>query len=279
MNGIAVGFLVGVLLLGLGCVAWRRRRAGDRIAYWHQTIVGLEEDPNRFYAQVHQVLKARLEAPEMALVGFGFGPLREFETTSIFGPRPLYLGVRYKHLTFYVYAGQTPAGFFVSTWLYHQWLRGDEREERPGQQAKARRYDSRETMFQYDTVLMFIESVQTIVLEVLDRYIQEQGLKPLEAYERRPILHAFYRNALTAYHQPITTPHQPITAPHQSSDLPSGGLPYSPPQPAPFHPATPDHAVVAAGGNGEFHSTPNHYSGDFQSTDGSSAAGGVTPRP
>lgn len=37
--------------------------------------------------------------------------------------------------------------------------------------------------------------MQETVLGVLDSYIKEQGLKPLEEYERRPVYHAFYSGA------------------------------------------------------------------------------------
>ncbi len=201
MEPAAVCFLVGLLVLVLACFAYGQPRAGDRVARWHYSIPDLNETPDRFYAQVYQALRDGLERGEVPLQGLGFGPSRLFEGRTIFSQRPLYFCARYKHLSYFLYVSQTPAGCFVSSWTYSKYVKG-EGESRLTSFA-AHRYFSRQTLFQFDALLMFNESLHAIVMEVLDRYIQEQGLKPLEEYERRPVYHAFYRNAFS---QPAPQP-------------------------------------------------------------------------
>ncbi|HEX8234546.1 MAG TPA: hypothetical protein VF600_01175 [Abditibacteriaceae bacterium] len=191
----------GLLLITLGCIllyfaafAYRQPRAGDQVAYWQKSVVNLDEMPDRFFAQVFQRLREGLNTREVALTGMGFGPQKLFENRSIFSHRPLYLCAQYKHLTYYLYVSQTPVGLFLSTWMYSKFVKGSG-EGKGIATLAARRYFAQQTMFQHDALLMFQESVHSIVLEVLDRYMQEQGLKPLEEYERRPIYHAFYSNA------------------------------------------------------------------------------------
>lgn len=190
-NLLVVGLAVFCLILG--SIAWGQPRAGNRVFYWHQTIAGLDETPDRFYAQVYQALRESLNLRQISLAGFGFGPTRLYEGSHIFTDRPLYLEARYKHLTYYLYASQTPAGFFVSTWMHSKYVRGD---DKPTVLPAGFRYFARQTLFQYDATLMFSESVHTVVLSVLDQYIQDQQLKPLEAAERVPVMHAFYGRSL-----------------------------------------------------------------------------------
>lgn len=183
-----------MLLLGLR--AYGQPRVADRVAYWHQTVAGLDETPEKFYAQVHQALREGLQLRDISLSGFGFGPKHLFEARSVFSERPLYLSVRYKHLTYYLYTGQTPAGLFISTWLYNRKMSGFGTHLTPFQiPALQFHYFGRQSLFQYDATLMFFESVHAVVLDVLDRYVEEQKLKPLEDFERRPVLHAFYGGA------------------------------------------------------------------------------------
>jgi hypothetical protein len=189
-------FWAGIALVLLGLRAYGQPRVADRVAYWHQTIAGLDETPAQFYAQVHQALREALQQHDIALVGFGFGPQRLFEGRSALSEQPLYLSVRYKHLTYYLYTGQTPAGLFISTWLYNKKMSGIGTHLTPFQLASLQfHYFGRQSLFQYDATLMFFESVHSVVLEVLDRYLEERKLQPLEEYERRPVLHAFYGGA------------------------------------------------------------------------------------
>lgn len=189
MDSTAVLFLAGLFLLLLGCIAWNQPRVTDRVWHWHQTITGLEEAPDRFYAQVHQGLQAGLQVRHLPLGGMGFGPSTLFETRSILHGRPLYLEARYKHATFYLYAAPTPAGFFVSEWMFSKYITW---MSHPILKWFSVFYFSRQTLFQFDAVLMFGESIHATVLQVLDTYLEEADLQPLDEFERRPILHAFY---------------------------------------------------------------------------------------
>jgi hypothetical protein len=188
-------------LIALGCVllcfaafAYHQPRAGDQVAYWQKSVANLDETPDRFFAQVFQALREGLNTREVALTGMGFGPQKLFENRSVFSHRPLYLCAQYKHLTYYLYVSQTPVGLFLSTRMYSKYVKGSG-EGMGIATLAARRYFAQQTMFQHDALLMFQESVHSIVLQVLDRYMQEQGLQPLEEYERRPIYHAFYSSA------------------------------------------------------------------------------------
>lgn len=180
---------IGVVLLYYGCKVYGQPDPFDAIMSWHKTVAGLNETPERFYAQVFQALKEGLERYEIPLTGFGFGPSHLFKTHSIFAERPLYLQVRYEHLTYYLYCGHGPNGFFVSTWMYSPFV-GTDNHLAPTQ-VTFRRF-GKQTMFQHDATMMFIESVHPIVLGVLERYLAEQNLKPLEEMEKRPVMHAFY---------------------------------------------------------------------------------------
>lgn len=161
----------------------------NQVSYWHQSVSGLHENPSRFYAQVYQRLQAGLESGQVPLTGFGFGPHYLFEGGSIFGGRPLYLRACYKHVTFYLYVAATPAGLFVSHWSFSKftfWL------QHPLLRWFMFWYFQNQTLFQFDAVLMFSEAMHAVVLEVLDSYMQQENLKPLEELERRPVLHPFY---------------------------------------------------------------------------------------
>lgn len=205
----------GVVLLWLGTRAYAQPRAGNRFGYWRHVVPGLTEPPDAFYAQVYSALKESLLLPELALEGLGFGPQSLFEHRSAFAPRSRYLCARYQHLSFYVYAGQTPTGLFVSAWFYNSYLSGlglegsganggeDGSTSRSWlwmwRALRAWRYFARQTLFEHDAALMFQEAMQDILLQVLDRYSHERGLQPIPALERRPTLHRFY--AQPAYAQ------------------------------------------------------------------------------
>lgn len=185
--------LIGFLLLYIGFRVWGQPLDKDRVSYWQTTVQGLDEDPDVFFAQVFQALKEGLASRDVQLSGMGFGPTKLFETRSIFSSRPLYLEARYKHLSYYLYLGQTPTGLFLSSRSYNKFVKGE--GGKGILSYAALKYFQRQTMFQYDAAIIFQESVHAIVLQVLDGYIQEKKLKPLKEYERRPILHAFYANA------------------------------------------------------------------------------------
>ncbi len=183
----------GLILLYLGFRVWSQPRDRDRVSYWQTTVQGLDEDPDVFFGQVFQALKDGLASRDVQLSGMGFGPVKLFETASVLSARPLYLQAKYKHLSYYLYLGQTPTGLFLSSRVYNSFVKGE--GDKGVLSYAALKYFQRQTMFQYDASIMFLEGVHAIVLQVLDSYIEEKKLKPLEEYERRPILHAFYASA------------------------------------------------------------------------------------
>jgi len=180
---------LGAVLFFLGCLSWFQPRVMNHVWHWHQTVSGLEESPDRFYAQIYQRLQDGVQVRQLPLSGLGFGPRHLFETRTILGGKPLYLEARYKHATLYLYIAATPAGLFISQWLfskYTTWI------DHPILKWFVLWYAYQQTLFQFDAVLMFGESVHAIVLDVLDTYIDQEGLKPLEEFERRPVLQSFY---------------------------------------------------------------------------------------
>jgi hypothetical protein len=205
--------VAGVYLLIFGSRLYSQPRVGEQISAWRALIPVLNEPPQRFYAQLYQSLKASLQervaegstagfneggtegtsAPvQVVLTGMGFGPHRLFAAPHLFAERPLYLLVRYKHLRCYVYAGQTPTGLFVSSWGYSDFQTGP--TGLISFTKKALNYFRKQTLFQYDAALMFTHCVHEIISDTVDGYLQQEGLKPLEALERRPIMHPFYQS-------------------------------------------------------------------------------------
>jgi hypothetical protein len=246
-----VFYLLGIVLLGIGVVLlifgarlYGQPKVGEQISVWRTLIPVLDEPAERFYRRMYQTLKASLEdrlpegdnSPiEIVLTGMGFGPHRLFARPSLFADRPLYLLVKYQHLKCYIYAGQTPAGLFVSTWGYSDYHVGEGANQRIIFTKKAWKYFSRQTLFQFDAAIMFTTAVHEILSEIVDEYREEKGLEPLEELERRPVLHAFYQNPFYQNQQaPQNQPYQPqqtqVTGTHLSAAQATG----APPPPAPL---------------------------------------------
>jgi hypothetical protein len=205
MFGLGIGdqemwlLAAALVVLILGCISWGQPRVINRVWHWHYLTAGLQETPDHFYAQVYQRLEEGIQVRHLPLSGLGFGPSRLFENRTILGGQHLYLQARYKHASIYLYVAQTPNGLFISQWLFsrHHNLLGH-----PILRWTLLPYIYGQTLFQFDSVLMFGESFHSIVLDVLDGYIQEHGLKPMEEFERRPVLHSFYGGIAAGYGTP-----------------------------------------------------------------------------
>jgi hypothetical protein len=200
---LGLGLLIaGITFFVFGSRLYGQPKVGEQISVWRTLVPVLEEPAERFYARLYQALKASLqerlpdtEMPvEIVLTGMGFGPQRLFATPSLFAERPLYLLVRYQHLKCYIYAGQTPTGLFVSAWGYSDYHVGEGADQRLAFTKRAWSYFAKQTLFQFDAALMFTTAVHEILSTTVDAYREEEGLQPLEAMERRPVLHAFYQN-------------------------------------------------------------------------------------
>ena len=237
-------FVAGVLLLIFGARLYGQPKVGEQVSVWHTLIPVLDEPAERFYRKIYQALKSSLEdrlpegddSPvEIVLIGMGFGPHRLFARPSLFADRPLYLLVKYQHLKCYIYAGQTPAGLYISAWGYSDYHVGEGANHRLLFSKKAWKYFSRQTLFQFDAVIMFTTAVHEILSDIIDDYREEKGLEPLEALERRPVLHAFYQNPFYQDQQiPQNQPYQPQQTQFSGTHLSAAqtiGAPSPPPAP------------------------------------------------
>lgn len=181
--------LAGFLFLFLACFGWNQPRIALSISQWSRPIEGLNEPADLFYARVYQRLKERLDEAGLPDSRIGFGPGYLFANRTIFGARPQYLIVRYSHLTIYLYCFPLPYGLYVSYWAFSKytlWL------EHPILRWLVFWKSWQMTLYQFDVTDMCLTTINSAVHEVLDDYSAERELKPLEAHERRPILHSFY---------------------------------------------------------------------------------------
>jgi hypothetical protein len=237
-------FVAGVLFLIFGARLYRQPKVGEQVSVWHTLIPVLDEPAERFYRKIYQILKASLEdrlpegddSPvEIVLIGMGFGPHRLFARPSLFADRPVYLLIKYQHLQCYIYAGQTPAGLYISAWGYSDYHVGEGANHRLLFSKKAWKYFSRQTLFQFDAVIMFTTAVHEILSGIVDTYREEKGLEPLEELERRPVLHAFYQNPFyqnqqTTQNQSYQPQQTQVTGTHLSAAQTTG----APPPPTPL---------------------------------------------
>lgn len=196
--------IIAVVAFALACRAWGQPRVMDRVTYWNAKVGGLDITADDFFKEVYQDLRSRVELQGVSLSGLDFGPKTLFENRSVFSQRPRYLCARYRHLTFYLYATPSPFGLYVSYSVYSKYVKGE--NESQIFTRGARKFFMRQTLFQYDAGIVFIESMKATVLAVIDRYTEEKGLKPLEEYERRPVYHAFYSSTLPPVPAPVVNP-------------------------------------------------------------------------
>lgn len=195
--------VIGVHLLILGSRLYYQPRVGDQISFWNYTLHIPNEPPKRFYARLYHTIKDSLEdrfadgdgsRVEVILTGMGFGPMRLFAAPSLFAQRPLYLLVRYRHLKYYIFAGQSPIGLFISSWCFVDHGMGILEILKIAPLIRRFHYSSPQTLFQFDATVMFQEGIHALLIDTVKTYLQETNLKPMEAMEQRPILHAFYKN-------------------------------------------------------------------------------------
>lgn len=177
--------LIGILVAR----AWRQPRALQSSGHQPEFLPGFTEGPERFYAKVYERLQADLEASQLPFGRLSFGPRRLFSRPNPFSPRCVYLEVRYRELSYLVYALPSVGGLHISSWLFSKHER---MAEHPLLKWVLWWRLSRMTLFQYDIMSLFHALVSGAVNAVIDELRAEQGLRPLEAYERRPVLRGFY---------------------------------------------------------------------------------------
>ena len=233
---IAVLVAVGCFLLLLACFGWNQPRIALSIERWGQPIQGLDEPSDLFYARVYQRLKQRLDEVGLPDSKIGFGPGHLFGNRTIFGARPQYLIVRYSHLTIYIYAFRLPYGLYVSYWAFSKytlWM------EHPILKCLVLWRDFQMTLYQFDVTDMCLVTINSALHEVIDEYCVENGLKPLEDYERRPVLQSFYAKYKQGHLPPggfvmplPTVMPIPTVMPSQPGPPPGGSAPATNPAPA-----------------------------------------------
>lgn len=219
----------GVFLI-LACFSWRQPRAILTLSRWAEPVPAGDETPDGFYTTLYNALKDRLEERQLPFSAVGFGPKHLFSTRTIFGSRPVYLAIRYQHLTYYVYAAPAPGGLFVSSWLFSKYRLW---EGHPILQWVLLWKLYQQTLFQFDVTDMFHSIAHNTLMDVVNDYREEQGLAPLEEHERRPVLHSFYATmkqgtaSANGYVLPVNTTGS------QSPSAPIGvPLPVEPPVPS-----------------------------------------------
>ncbi|MBV9864759.1 MAG: hypothetical protein JO316_05385 [Abitibacteriaceae bacterium] len=236
---------VGLLFLILACFGWGQPRVFHNIEHWEHAVPGLDEAADLFYARVYQRLKERLALAALPDSKIGFGPGHLFGNGTIFGARPQYLIIRYDFLVVYVYAFRLDSALFVSYWAFSKYTLWAEHPLL--RYVPVWRYDPL-TLYRYDVMTMCLTLIRASLQEVIDSYCEERGLKPLEEFEKRPVLQSFYAKyklgamPQNGYVMPLQ--HQPVqlalaqAGPGAAMATPAG-MPLSPdgvastPQPAP----------------------------------------------
>jgi hypothetical protein len=188
---MSLSFLIplGCVLLLLAFLSWWQPRALLAQVQWSHAMWNLEEDADRFYARLFNLLESRLAARPLPFSSLSIGPCSLFATRTLLGGEALYLQANYRHLTYYVYACPMPGGLYVSTWLFSK-MAGWENHPLLKWLLLWRLY--RMTLFGFDALEMFHLTVHGAVLDLLDDYARERGLAPLDEVARRPVLHGFY---------------------------------------------------------------------------------------
>lgn len=203
---------IGCFLLLLACFGWGQPRIALAIEHWGKPINGLDEPHDLFYARLYQRLKERLTQAGLPDSTVGFGPGHLFGNRTIFGARPGYLIVRYSHLTIYVYAYRLPGGLYVSYWAFSKYTLW---AEHPILKWLVFWRQYQMTLYQFDVTDMCLLTIHGALHEVIDEYCAERGLRPLEEFERRPVLQSFY-----AKYKQGNLPQNAYVMPLQGASLP-----------------------------------------------------------
>lgn len=210
---------LGLFLLLLACYGWGQPRMTLAIENWSHTVKGFDEAPDLFYARLYQRLKEALTEAQLPDATIGFGSRHLFGNRTIFGARPQYLMVRYTHLSFYIYAFPLPGGLYVSYCAFSKYTLW---EDHPIIKLLLAWRNYHMTIYQYDVTDMCLGLIRGSLHQVIDSYCAERGLKPLEEYERRPVLHSFYaRYKQAGASGPSTVPMAGMVLP-VSTAMPAG---------------------------------------------------------
>jgi hypothetical protein len=211
----AIAFLIFILLLP-ACLSWFQPRVIFALARWSDSVPSATETPDGFYTRLYNELQARLEEKQLPFSVVGFGPRHLTSNRTIFGSNPVYLTVKYQHLTYYVYAAPAPGGVFVSTWLFSKYSFWE--EFNPVKWFLFWKLFQM-TLFQFDVLDLFHTVVHQTVTDLIDVYRAEEGLQPMSEYEKRPVLGSYYAKLKLG-----ALPPAGYAAPMAQMPAPAGGV-------------------------------------------------------
>lgn len=163
------------------------RNAAVIFSHWFHLLEGLQESPKSFYTSLEELIKKR-NLPEVSL------SRTDYREGGIFSAKREYFRVQRKGYIFDICAAPFGQGFFISWWLGESpsaiqslLLNIPLLGPMLANQIKPATY------FQYDTTLMFQESIHAAVLESLDQLTAGKGIRALTEAERKPILNNLFR--------------------------------------------------------------------------------------
>src|ERR1700678_3776704 len=154
------------------------------LAQWSALVEGLQWSPKEFYGAVEQALQRR-QLPDIFLsrVSYSEG--------GLFSAKREYLRVTRKEHIFDICGAPFGTGFFFSSWL------GERPQGCLGLLMVVPVLNifvgmlRRETYYKIDTAMMFRESVQNAVFEVIDGLTTAKGIRSLAELERKPVMRNF----------------------------------------------------------------------------------------
>ncbi len=163
------------------------KQADKSLAHWHQTIENLHESPQRFYNNLVQAISQR-KLPDIDISRI------EYREGGVFSAKRLYLRVKRKEYIFDICAFPFGNGFFFSWWLGEKLsLFWSLVMVIPFLGIPLMAIFRPQTYFRYDSALMFMDSISSAVLEVIDGITKAKGLRPLTDLEKKPILSDFFK--------------------------------------------------------------------------------------
>lgn len=185
---------VALLLLGaLFFFAWGQPHPSQALSRWSCLLPTGSETPEAFYARLYQALGETFVAQPLPLRRVSFGPRPLFATRTVLGGRPLYLQIRYSHLSYYIYVCPAPGGLFISSWLFSRYSLWEQNVLLRWLVLGVLAWLHRGlTLFGYDCIEIFETVTHQTLLDVIEAVSFEEGLPPLPTLATRPVRQSFY---------------------------------------------------------------------------------------
>lgn len=179
-----LGTLILLFIIGLAIVQYIRGQS-EAIGNWAYLFPELEFDPESFYSQVEELLKAR-SIPNI------FTTKRNIKEYGALSHFRVYLEVKRGDYIFHICAAPWGTGFFFSWWLREKLSSLDELlimiPVVGPRIVKLRQYKS---YYKLDTDIMFRKSVHECIMAAIDQITESKGLRGLSELERKPDLRSF----------------------------------------------------------------------------------------